>query len=174
MLHLSGAGSADAVELDAKVPDTTGTYGRQIDVWLPRSREIVECKDYGRRVSVGVIDALAGTRHDIGALGGRVFSPSGFTKIALARAEKAGIECVQLPYKEPPELYAGASTWTFAWGRSVWASTLSDVSATRTATAMGSSYARATASTGVTTACAASSPISSCRTTSARRLPRNP
>lgn len=105
MRHLSGAGSADAVELDAKVPDTTGTYRRQIDVWLPRSREIVECKDYGRRVSVGVIDALAGTMHDIGALGGRVFSPSGFTKVALARAEKAGIECVQLPYEEPPELY---------------------------------------------------------------------
>jgi hypothetical protein len=54
---------------------------------------------------VGVIDALAGTMHDIGALSGRVFSPNGFTKIALARAEKAGIQCVQLPYEEPPNPY---------------------------------------------------------------------
>ena len=103
MRHLAENDQTIAFELDVKVQDTSGKYSRQIDIWLPNTREIVECKHHSRRVSVGVIDALLGTIDDVGASGGRIFSHNGFTPNALARAKKSGIVCITLPYEAQSE-----------------------------------------------------------------------
>ncbi|ARF58051.1 restriction endonuclease [Streptomyces gilvosporeus] len=105
MRHLTERDKGVVFELDIKIPDTTGSYARQVDIWLPRTREIVECKHHSRRVGVGVIDALVGAMDDTGAAGGQVFGHKGFTRTALARASKAGIECTELPYEERFEIY---------------------------------------------------------------------
>lgn len=87
-----------AFALDARIPDTTGQYDRQIDVWLPDTREIVECKHYAERVGVEIVDRLVGTTKDVGAAAAHIFSSSGFTRQAHLRAEKAGITCATLPF----------------------------------------------------------------------------
>src|SRR4051812_36063598 len=45
-------------DLDVKVPETDGRYDRQIDIWLPNTREIVECKHHEVEVGIGIVDAL--------------------------------------------------------------------------------------------------------------------
>jgi hypothetical protein len=100
MRYLAERDQNIAFELDATIKDTSGVYFRQIDVWLPKTREVIECKHHSRPVTIGVIDTLIGTINDIGANGGRVFSHKGFTSNALARASKAGIECITLRFKE--------------------------------------------------------------------------
>ena len=103
-------------QLDAKVPDRTQSYLRQVDIWLPRTREIVECKHFSRRVSISVIDALFGAIHDIGASGGQVFSHSGFTKTALERAEKAGIKCTELRFEKTHQADPEPTGYGHYWG----------------------------------------------------------
>jgi hypothetical protein len=87
-----------AFALHARIPDTTGQYDRQIDVWLPDTREIVECKHYAERVGFEIVDRLVGTTQDVGAAAAHIFSSSGFTRQAHLRAEKAGITCATLPF----------------------------------------------------------------------------
>lgn len=105
MRHLLRERERVSFEWDVDVPDGTGLHHRQIDVWVPDSREIVECKDHARPVDIGVVDSLIGKVADVNASVGRLFSSSGFTPLALARAEKGPIECVTLPFenrfKEP-------------------------------------------------------------------------
>jgi len=98
MRHLMQRRPQIAFELNAKVLDTTGQYERQIDVWLPDKREIVECKHHTRPVDIGVVDRLAGTIQDVNAESGHIFSSSGFTERAKRRAQKTGINCTQLSY----------------------------------------------------------------------------
>ena len=98
MRHLIYQRPQIAFELNAKVLDTTGQYERQIDVWLPDTREIVECKHHARPVDIGVVDRLAGTIQDVNAVGGHIFSSSGFTERAKRRAQKTGINCTPLSY----------------------------------------------------------------------------
>jgi hypothetical protein len=98
MRHLIYQRPHIAFELNAKVLDTTGQYERQIDVWLPDTREIVECKHHARPVDIGVVDRLAGTIQDVNAVGGHIFSSSGFTERAKRRAQKTGINCAPLSY----------------------------------------------------------------------------
>ncbi|MEU8465770.1 restriction endonuclease [Streptomyces sp. NPDC029003] len=92
-------------ELDIKIPDTTGSRNRQIDVWLRNTREIVECKHQAAPIGVGVIDALFGAMDDVGATGGRVYSHSGFSAGACARASKVGIECIEFPFEKNVDVY---------------------------------------------------------------------
>ncbi|MFE2750520.1 restriction endonuclease [Actinosynnema sp. NPDC059335] len=87
-------------DLDVMIADTTGQRKRQIDIWLPKTREIVECKNYSNVVGIEIVDAMVGTMVDIGATGGRIFSSAGFTKPALSRAEKASIRCEKLSAQE--------------------------------------------------------------------------
>jgi hypothetical protein len=98
MRHLLEQRQHVAFALDARVPDTTGQYERQIDVWMPDTREIVECKHHAERVDVGIVDRLVGATQDVGATTSQIFSSSGFTQMAMFRAEKAGIACTTLPY----------------------------------------------------------------------------
>jgi Restriction endonuclease len=98
MRHLLEQRQHIAFALDARVPDTTGQYERQIDVWLPDTREIVECKHHAERVDVGIVDTLVGATQDVGATASQIFSSSGFTQMAMLRADKAGITCTTLPY----------------------------------------------------------------------------
>ncbi len=98
MRHLLEQRQHIAFALDTRVQDTTGQYERQIDVWLPNTREIVECKHHTERVDVGIVDRLAGATQDVGATASQIFSSSGFTRMAMLRAEKAGIICTTLPY----------------------------------------------------------------------------
>ncbi|WP_460492994.1 restriction endonuclease [Dactylosporangium cerinum] len=85
-----------------KLVDSLGRHFRQVDIWLPRTREIVECKHQIRPVDVGVVDRLVGTIDDLNASGARIVSHSGFTKTASLRAAKANIECLTLPFDNSP------------------------------------------------------------------------
>jgi hypothetical protein len=98
MRHLVEERQRIIFELDARVPDTTGQYERQIDVWLPDTREIIECKHHTPRVGIEAVDKLVGTTKDVNAAVGHIFSSSGFTPQALKRAQKAGITCSTLPF----------------------------------------------------------------------------
>jgi hypothetical protein len=40
-------------DLDVRLPDSTNRHFRQVDVWLPRTREVIECKHHARPVDVG-------------------------------------------------------------------------------------------------------------------------
>ena len=88
-----------AFEWDAKVSPGPGRIDRQIDIWLPNTREIIECKHHTAPVDVKVVDGLVGAAKDVDALCARIFSSSGFTRSALDRAKKEPIECITLPYR---------------------------------------------------------------------------
>jgi len=98
MLHLVEQRQRIIFEIDARIPDTTGQYERQIDVWLPDTREIIECKHHTPRVGIEAVDRLVGTTKDVNAAVGHIFSSSGFTPQALIRAQRAGIICTTLPF----------------------------------------------------------------------------
>ncbi|GAB2883174.1 hypothetical protein GCM10027074_59610 [Streptomyces deserti] len=100
MHHLTSGDQGIVFELDRRIADSSDTYSRQIDIWLPNTGEIVECKHHARPVTVGAVDALLGAMLDVDAKGCRVFSHSGFTRTALLRANKAGIQCTTLPFEE--------------------------------------------------------------------------
>lgn len=110
MRYLAERDKQIVFDLDVAVEDSSGRYTRQVDVWLPRTREIVECKNRSRPVSIPVIDSLVGAVSDLGAEGGRVFSSAGFTEVALMRAAKASIECVTLPAAESVDEYLPTRT----------------------------------------------------------------
>jgi hypothetical protein len=97
MRHLVEERQHISFELDANIPDTTGQYERQIDIWLPSTREIVECK-YRQKspVGIGVIDSLVGASQDVDAAAASIYSSSGFSRRAVIRAQKAGIACTTL------------------------------------------------------------------------------
>jgi restriction endonuclease len=105
MQHLSETHKGIEFELDIKLSDTTNSYTRQIDVWLPKTREIIECKHLARPVGVGVVDSLIGAVQDIEAAGGHIFSSSGFSRQAQLRAAKAGIKCTTLPFESRVKTY---------------------------------------------------------------------
>ena len=53
---------------------------------------LIECKDWRRRVGIATIDALESKRRDLGASSAMIYSNSGFTKPALRKAARVGIE----------------------------------------------------------------------------------
>src|SRR6266567_3252745 len=109
MWHLVQERQHVAFELDARVPDTTAQYCRKIDVWLPDTREIIECKHYKSRVGIEVVDRLVGTMQDVRAAPSRIFSHSGFTPQAERRAQKAGITCTTLSFAKEFQTFFPAS-----------------------------------------------------------------
>ena len=89
-----------AIEWDAKIFDVTGLYQRQIDVWLPGTREIVECKHHSSPVGMTIVDQLVGVARDVNASAVHILSSSGFSPNALARAQKEKINCVTFPFEK--------------------------------------------------------------------------
>lgn len=119
MLHLTDRDPRVTFELDVKLLDSEKRHYRQVDIWLPRTREIVECKHHARPVDVGVVDRLIGMVDDLGASGGRIFSHSGFTQTARRRAEKAAIECSTLLFDNQPTTFIRRSGGGHYWGNYV-------------------------------------------------------
>lgn len=116
MRYLTEKNQYTAFDLDIMLDDTTRAYKRQIDVWLPKTREVVECKHYSKPIGVDLIDALVGVIDDVGASGGRFFSHMGFTKTARMRAEKALIKCETRRFPKSVETYYPRSGYGYYTG----------------------------------------------------------
>ena len=68
---------------------------RQIDVLVKllkkgivTSTVIIECKHYGKKINVKIVDSFIGCLEDVGAEKGIIVSEKGFTKAAISRAHK--------------------------------------------------------------------------------------
>ncbi|MBW6432397.1 restriction endonuclease [Actinoplanes hulinensis] len=79
-----------------KVRGRLSQTDRQIDVWVVGTvletievHVAIECKRYRRPVSIEVVDQFVGKLLDVGAGIGVLYSYSGFTNSAVARAEAA-------------------------------------------------------------------------------------
>lgn len=70
-------------DLDVEV---RGTVGGE------RHFALLECKDWNRKVGIGVVDAFESKRHDLGADSASIYSNSGFTRPALRKAKRVGIQ----------------------------------------------------------------------------------
>jgi Restriction endonuclease len=72
---------------------------REVDVEVRGTRDgvphfaLVECKDWKERVDIKAIDGLDSKGRDLGADSLALYSNSGFTKKALAKARRLGIAC---------------------------------------------------------------------------------
>ncbi len=70
---------------------------RDLDVAVRRSSEdpaplvLIECKDWGRPIGIGAIDALESKRRDLGVSLAMICSNSGFTVAAIRKAARVGI-----------------------------------------------------------------------------------
>lgn len=95
---------------DAKTLDVDIGSRRQRDVWIEALigghfpvKILVSCKRYARKVTVQQVDAFLGELGSSGANMGVIYSASGFTKDALAKAKARGISaCVLLTNQPPP------------------------------------------------------------------------
>lgn len=98
-----------ALAPDAKVthnlilPDIDTGESRQRDVWIEASlgghiaiKVLVSCKRLKRKIDAQHMDAFIGELASSGASKGVLYSVSGFTKPALAKAAKRGISCCVL------------------------------------------------------------------------------
>jgi hypothetical protein len=71
---------------------------RDMDVWVEGSHEgsehriLIECKDWSRPVGIEVVDALESKRRDLGAMDSAIYSNMGFTKPAIDKARRVGIQ----------------------------------------------------------------------------------
>lgn len=71
---------------------------RDKDVWVVGTangvpeRVLIECKDWNKRVGIGVVDALESKRRDLDATRSMIYSNSGFTKPAIKKAKRVGIQ----------------------------------------------------------------------------------
>jgi hypothetical protein len=97
---------ASTVGWNERVAGKSGT-SRQLDV-VVRGRVgtapifiVVECKDYTPKVGIDLVEAFLSKLEDVGAHKGIMVARSGFTRDALARAERAGIiPCVLRPARD--------------------------------------------------------------------------
>ena len=93
------------------IPDRDTDAPRQRDVWIETSfgghfaiKILVSCKRLKRKLDSQHIDAFIGELLSSGANKGVIYSMSGFTKPALAKAAKHGISCGALLVDVPPPL----------------------------------------------------------------------
>ncbi len=108
---------------------------RQIDILIKQINEdvitstiIVECKYYGTKINVKIVDSFIGCLADVGADKGIIVSEKGFSKAAINRAHK-GVDDIEVDIFSLEELqqfqaqaafpYAGDSMLTlsapFGW-----------------------------------------------------------
>lgn len=86
---------------DAEISKNTHIVGkfsgvkRQIDVLIKlmnddaiTSKIVVECKHYGKKIDVKIVESFIGCLEDVGADKGIIVSEKGFTKAAISRAHK--------------------------------------------------------------------------------------
>jgi hypothetical protein len=102
--------SAD-VQHNVRLPDRHHSGLRQRDVWVQAKLAghypvtvLVSCKRYRRKLHSGDIDAFNGELISSRAQLGFVYSYSGFTAPAIAKAREIGISCCRLFQDEPPEI----------------------------------------------------------------------
>jgi hypothetical protein len=99
------------VLFDHKVPDRdTGTL-RQVDVWVNATYGghipisiLVSCKDYRRKVNIAHIGTFCDEVRSTGASTGVLYSSSGFSRAALAKAKSNGLACCRLYQDEPADI----------------------------------------------------------------------
>lgn len=103
---------AATVVHDAYTPDLDTGLPRQRDVWIETSlfggllalKILVSCKHKKARLSQQDIDAFVGELRASGAQKGVLYSHAGFSKPALAKAERLGISCCGLFESRPADL----------------------------------------------------------------------
>jgi predicted helicase len=92
---VTGLDRGAKVEHDYRTTVIYSNTLRQVDVWAEGSvvgqviRVAIECKRYKRLIAVGEIDQFVGKLMDVDAERGILYSQSGFTSAALARAENS-------------------------------------------------------------------------------------
>jgi len=98
------------VRRDQRVRGRLSQALRQIDVWAKgrvagvELTVAVECKRYGRPVTIGEVDQFIGMLLDIGADRGVLYSYSGFSNAAVMRAQSARNPHVITVALETPEI----------------------------------------------------------------------
>jgi len=86
----------ESVDHDVMLPGKDGP--RQIDIVLRgkvgpvESLVIIECKDYNKNVSVEAVDKLHSVIQDVNAQQGILVSSKGFSKTAIQKAKRLGIQ----------------------------------------------------------------------------------
>ena len=110
---LAALDPASTVTHDAQTPDLDTGLMRQRDVWIETSfggnlaiRILVSCKRKKSKISKQDMDGFAGELRGSGAHKGVLYSYSGFTAPALAKAKRLGISCCLLLSGRAPELPA--------------------------------------------------------------------
>jgi restriction endonuclease len=102
-------GKAEVVR-NRRIRGRLSQVGRQVDVWVRGAVvgvEIVvavECKRHRRPMNIGVIDEFAGKLLDLGADRGIVYSYSGFTSAAVARAAMASTPSIMTVALKTPDV----------------------------------------------------------------------
>ncbi|GAA1662186.1 hypothetical protein GCM10009744_64950 [Kribbella alba] len=110
---LAALDPAATVVHNQKIPGRLSGCPRQVDVWAIGTvvgLEIsvaVECKRRRRAVDVEIVDQFIGKLLDLGASHGVLYSHSGFTSNAAARASSAQNPCVMVVATETPEIVTG-------------------------------------------------------------------
>lgn len=92
-----------------KVRDRRSGAMREVDLWIETEyaghlplRIHGSCKDYGRRLDIGEIDAFQGELDSSGANLGVIYSSHGFSPRAVEKAESIGVSCCHLLDGAPP------------------------------------------------------------------------
>ena len=99
------------VQHDVKLPDRDTGEPRQRDVWVEAKllghfsvNVLISCKRTRRKLDQQDIDAFAGELSSSGAHFGVIYSDSGFTKPAVAKARARGFSCCRLYAGEAPDI----------------------------------------------------------------------
>jgi len=100
-----------AVTHDVRLPDIHTNTPRQRDVWIEAKvcqhfpiKALVSCKRTSRKLDQQDIDAFNGERISSGAHLGVIYSYSGFTDNAIAKAKILSISCCRLYINEPSNI----------------------------------------------------------------------
>lgn len=99
------------VSHDTYIADQDTGTPRQRDVWIETTfgghfaiKILVSCKRKSAKISQQDMDAFIGELRSSGAHKGVLYSYRGFTKPALAKAERLGISCCVLHSDSPPHI----------------------------------------------------------------------
>jgi hypothetical protein len=105
-----GLDAQAVVRFDHRVPDRDTGSLRQVDVWVEYRvmghfpiTVLVSCKDHSRPLDIGEVETFLAERNSVGASLGVIYSRSGFTQQAIAKAKANKISCCRLFDNEPPQ-----------------------------------------------------------------------
>lgn len=110
------------VSHNVSIPDLDTGTPRQRDVWIEARlckqfpvKALVSCKRYKRKITQQDMDAFLGELRSSGANVGVLYSFSGFTNNAIAKAKVAGVSCCRLYSNEPPDLPEIICLSSYCW-----------------------------------------------------------